>query len=64
MDLKDFIKTALVDIVQGIDEARSELDSKANYICPIFSILDAPKTSIRGVYYQEAEFDIAVSSGK
>ena len=39
MDLKEFIKTALVDIVQGIDEARSELDNKANYICPIFSPL-------------------------
>ena len=66
MDLKQFIKTALVDIVQAIEEAKSESDDKADYICPIMNPHDAVQRNITrthdGKYYQNAEFDIAVTA--
>ncbi len=66
MDLKEFIKTALVDIVEGIEEARLTLDKKENYICPPMGPAYADKfgiqlNSFNGIYYQQAEFDVAVT---
>ncbi len=66
MDLKEFIKTALVDIVEGIEEAKSELDKRANHICPPMGSAYANKfeiqlNSFNGIYYQQAEFDVAVT---
>jgi hypothetical protein len=66
MDLKEFIKTALVDIVEGIEEARLTLDKKESYICPPMGPAYADKfgiqlNSFNGIYYQQAEFDVAVT---
>ncbi|MCX7116833.1 MAG: hypothetical protein NTW94_02820 [Legionellales bacterium] len=66
MDLKEFIRTALVEIVEAIEGAKSELDDKADYICPIMNLHDAGQCNITrthdGKYYQNAEFDIAVTA--
>lgn len=67
MDLKEFIKTALVDIVQGIDEAKKEIDNNQKaQICPILAPVSTAKFNIQvdvnGMYYQQAEFDIAVTA--
>jgi hypothetical protein len=34
MELKEFIKAVLTDIIGGVEQAKSELDNKPAYICP------------------------------
>ncbi len=64
MDLKSFIKTALIDLVTAIDEAKHELkDPAGSLICPPSQGLDAnlnPKID-SSHQYQKVEFDLAVS---
>jgi len=67
MDLKEFIKTALIDIVEGIEDAKLELDKKNTYICPPMGPAYIDKfhiklNSFNGMYYQQAEFDIAITA--
>jgi len=50
MDLKEFIKTVLIDIVEGVEQAKMELDKKANYICPPMGPAYADKFGIRHFY--------------
>lgn len=67
MELKEFIKTALIDLVMGVEEARDNL-SKAgcrSTICPIVAPIDVETLKIamdlNGNYHQNVEFDIAVT---
>ena len=68
MELKQFITTALVDIVQAIDEARKLLgDEHGRSICPVITTAYSHKTKIefvssRGLFLQQVEFDVAVSA--
>lgn len=67
MDLKEFIKTVLIDIVEGVEQAKIETDGKAGHVCPSMSPAYAEKAKIQfnalnGYYYQQAEFDVAVTA--
>jgi len=67
MDLKEFIKSAMVDIVTGVEDAKTELGNQQNHICPPMGPAYADKFSIalngfNGLYYQQIEFDIAVTA--
>lgn len=66
MELKEFIKTALIDIVEAIEQAKLELYSRADYICPLINPHDSNNFKVArthsGMYYQEIEFDIAVTA--
>lgn len=66
MDLKEFIKTALLSIVEGIEEAKNILDATEKNICPpmapaYIDKLKIPLNAGNGFYYQQAEFDVAVT---
>ncbi len=62
MELKDFIKTALTDIVNAIDEAQSEVGDKAT-IMPYGRKKDERGRDIgRKADFTNIDFDIAVSS--
>lgn len=69
MELKQFISTAIVDIIRGVEESRKELGNElAKCICPVMNAAyAAQKTKIeydstRGLYYQQIDFDIAVTA--
>lgn len=67
MELKHFIKTVLVDIVESIDEARKALEAKGEYICPSISHRYSPTSKLNydsaySLYYQEVVFDVAVTA--
>jgi hypothetical protein len=72
MELKEFIKTALVDIIQGVYEAKSNLDEQYKYgcICPEAGegrltsneLVDNIVTNDQSIIYQQkVDFDIAVT---
>lgn len=68
MELKQFIKAALVDIIQAIEEARSSLGSQqGKSICPPIELSYSHRTKIEydiasDTYLQQVEFDVAVSA--
>lgn len=61
MELKDFIKTALTDIVNAIDEAQSEVGDKAT-VMPYGSKNTIHGTQIPTIEPTNIDFDIAVAS--
>lgn len=70
MDLKDFIKTALVDLITAVDEAKTEFnkiaESNGSRVCPpiapAYSKEFKTKVDAHGRYHENVEFDIAVSA--
>ncbi len=64
LELKDFIKKTLVDIVEGVHEAGNAIDSQKGYIVPKAN--DHSNDTGRGTKFETAfsqqniEFDIAV----
>lgn len=71
MDLKEFIKDVLVDIIEGIDEAKIKLEeSRDKAICPLIgataaNIFKDTYCAVQGgVYFQNISFDVAVAAGK
>lgn len=67
MNLNEFIKTALIDIVRGVEGAKSELDINEKYICPPMGSAYAKQFSVQlnsfnHMYYQQVEFDLAVTT--
>src|SRR5690348_109809 len=66
MELRDFIKTALVDLITGVQEAKSELGKQGNLICVVAGPHEAKEHKLhdsRGYYHQKIEFDVAVTAG-
>jgi len=66
MNLKDFIKIALTDIVSATEEAKIELDTQLKSICPPIGQAYATKFGIQlddatGMYHQQVTFDVAVT---
>lgn len=66
MELKEFIRLTLIDIVEGVEEAKKTLDEHEKYICPPMGSafakdFGAKLNSVNNMYYQEIEFDVAVS---
>ena len=67
MELKEFIETALLDIINGVESARSKIkDNKNADICPVTNMHAAKAHDLRfdhmnGVYHQSVDFDIAVT---
>lgn len=64
MDLKEFITATLIDIVEGIEEAKLKLGTK---ICPpmgqaYINKFDIKLNNFNGMYYQQAEFDVAITA--
>ena len=63
MELKDFIKTALTNLVEGVSEAKESLNDN---ICPSVGHAFLQKTSlvqdINGRYIETVQFDIAVTT--
>lgn len=68
MELKDFIKAALADLIAAVDETKKELGKDGSLICPP----NAPShnkdiglfTDKTNTFYQKVEFDIAVTAGE
>lgn len=65
MNLNEFIKTVLVDISNGVKEAKDSLFESEHKVCPPlkpFEVLEiGAKLSKDGIYYQQVEFDVAVT---
>jgi hypothetical protein len=71
MELKDFVKKALVDIVTGISEAQHELADSGAIINPSAMDIDnngiktiRPNGNPKGRLLQKVEMNIAVTSSK
>lgn len=68
MNLKDFIKTALMDLITGIDEAKNELGKEGSLICPPIGPAYRKEFDLQmdamGRHYQKVEFDVAVTAEK
>lgn len=66
MELKDFIKTVLIDLITGIDEAKNEIDQEGSLICPPIGHAYIEKFNLQmdamGRHYQKVEFDVAVTA--
>lgn len=69
MELKEFIALSIVDICRGIDAAKTQLnvDESIHTVLPpmgpaFVKQLDVKLNTFDGNYYQEIEFDIAVSA--
>ncbi|CAN5464959.1 hypothetical protein BH10PSE19_BH10PSE19_11160 [soil metagenome] len=67
MELKDFIKTVLIDLITGVDEAKTELsDQNGSLICaplgPAYRTEFDMHIDAMGRYYQKVEFDVAVTA--
>lgn len=74
MELKEFIKTALIDIVQGVYEAKKNLDEQYNYgcICPDSGVSRITCKELNDnaivakdnqlIYQQKIDFDVAVTT--
>lgn len=65
MDLKEFIKTVLIDLINGVDEAKEALGQERSLICPHVAPINSEKFDLKadpqGRYYQKIEFDVAVT---
>ncbi len=66
MELKDFIKTALIDLITGVDEAKLVLkDQGGSFVCPPLGHAYRKEFDLQfdahGRYYQKVEFDVAVT---
>jgi hypothetical protein len=70
MELKEFIKTALVDIIEGVQEAKKALNENGACICP-FVHTNPSKEGVKsmekfdhfhGLHHQTVHFDIAVTT--
>ena len=66
MELKDFISTALIDIVEGVQESKKLLGENQNCICPIVkncmggsSLKEFDHT--QGLHHKTVHFDVAVT---
>ena len=66
MELKEFIKIALVDVVEAVSEARESLGNNSDCICPPSGSVYIEKAKLvrdaNGLYLQEIYFDIAVTT--
>lgn len=70
MELKEFIKTALVDIVKGVNESKQMLGENSDCICPFvnrYVINNEGKAKgefdhANGLHHQVISFDIAVTT--
>ena len=66
MELKEFIKIALVDIIEGVSEAKQLLNENTDCVCPPSGpayLKDAKLVrDMHGLYLQEVYFDIAVTT--
>ena len=62
MELKDFIQTALIDLVEGVNSAKEKLNDN---ICPSIGNAYSDKAKlvrdINGLYIDTVKFDIAVT---
>jgi hypothetical protein len=65
MQLKEFVKIALLELISAVDEAKNELDLEGSLICaplgPAYTKDFGMKIDAFGRYYQKVEFDIAVT---
>jgi len=66
VELKDFIKTVLIDLITGVDEAKSALGKQqGSLICaplgPAYRKEFDLQIDAMGRYYQKVEFDVAVT---
>lgn len=68
MELRDFIKTTLLEIVNAVEDVKNELKEKnRDNICPPPPADDKNAAKMHadafsGRYYQNVEFDVAVSA--
>jgi hypothetical protein len=66
MELKDFIKTVLIDVTTGIEEASNAITSERSLICPAIGHAYVEKFNFQvdgmGRHYQKIEFDVAVTA--
>ncbi|MFA6036533.1 MAG: hypothetical protein WC748_00255 [Legionellales bacterium] len=66
MELKDFIKTVLVDLIKGVEEAKNEFQNpEGPLICPPIGSIYTKEFNFQvdamGNYFQKVEFDVAVT---
>lgn len=68
MELKDFVKTVLIDLINGVDEAKEELGCDGSLVCAPIGHTYTEKFGLHfdamGRYYQKVEFDVAVTAGE
>lgn len=66
MELKEFIKETLIEIIKGVDEAKNSLNKDGSLICPPIPRFDHNQTSSHkmthnGLFCENVEFDLAVT---
>lgn len=60
MELKEFIKDALINIIQAVDEAQDEIKGQPHAINPQTTIGQGKESK----YVQNVEFDVAIQVAK